>query len=222
MSNHKTVSIPEIKGYDYSMNLSNDKNIKRGIKEIEKIIRSSQEYKDYIKYLKENVDMTRCAFFKNVNSNVSKVKIEIHHEPLTLYDIVETVLNKHIDEDNGCVNAYDVAEEVMRLHYQDEVGLIPLSITLHKMVHNSDKIKIPLHLIYGNYIKFISDYEDYVDEKVVKKLEDKIKETKLLTEDSFDAIKVNFSYLDVDGFKLPEYISDDISDSKDESKVLVA
>lgn len=222
MSKHKTIIISEVGGYDYSMNLSNDKNIKRGIKEIEKIVRSSQEYKDYIKYLKENVEMTKCAFFNNVNSNVSKVKIEIHHEPLTLYDIVETVLNKHIDEDNGCVNAYEVAEEVMKLHYQDEVGLIPLSITLHKLVHNSDKIKIPLHLIYGNYIKFISDYEDYVDEKVVKKLEDKIKDTKLLTMESFDAIKVNFSYLDVDGFKLPEYISDEVPNEHEKTDTSAA
>ena len=153
--------------------------------------------------------MDQCAFFNNVNSSSSKVKIEIHHEPLTLYDITEAVLNKHIVENDGNVNAYEVAEEVMSLHYKDEVGLIPLSITLHEMVHNSDKIMIPLHLVYGNYIKFVEEYEEYMDDKTIKKLEDKIKNTKLLSEKSFDAINVEFTYVDVDGFSLPQMLEDE-------------
>lgn len=217
MSKIKTIDIESVEGYEYRLNISNDNYIKKAINEIEKIVRSSQEYRNYIKYLKENVNMNRCAFFNNVNSDVSKVKIEIHHEPLTLYDIVQTVLNKHIIENNGIVNAYEVAEEVMMLHYKDMVGLIPLSITLHEMVHSSDKIKIPLHLVYGNYIKFIDEYEQYIDDKVITKLENKIKETKLLTEDSFKDIQVEFSYLNVDNFSLPQIISDDNDDVSETS-----
>lgn len=209
MSKYRVVNISEVQGYNYSLNVGSDKCIQRAIKEIEKIVRSSQEYRDYIKYLKENMDMTKCAFFNSVNSDVSKVKIEIHHEPLTLYDITQAVLNKHIEENQGAVNAYEVAEEVMVLHYRDLVGLIPLSITLHEMVHASDKIKIPLHLIYGNYVKFVEEYEKYIDEKVIKKLEKKIQETKLLTKESFQDIEVEFRYLDVDNFSLPQIISDD-------------
>lgn len=209
-SKNRTIPIDRAKGYIYQVDTSTDKAIDRVIKNIENIIRSSPEYRDYIKFLKENVDMDKCAFFNNVSSNnSSKVKIEVHHEPLTLYDYVSIVLNKHMAEKSGMVNEYEVAEEVMELHYKDLVGLIPLSITLHEMVHSSDKVKIPLHLVYGDYISFINQYSDYVDSKIIDKLDKKIADTKLLSEKSFDDISINFSYLDVDGFKLPTAIEDD-------------
>ena len=46
---------------DYTVQLRSDKDRVKFVKRIEKIVRSSQEYKDYIAYLKENVDMTNMV-----------------------------------------------------------------------------------------------------------------------------------------------------------------
>ena len=68
------------------------------IKQVEATCRKSMEYKDYMKFLKRNTDLKRCTVLKGLNTEGGKkYTIEIHHEPFTLFDIVETVLNKHED-----------------------------------------------------------------------------------------------------------------------------
>lgn len=192
----KTV-IPE--DMQYSPIINNEKDKVKFIKRCEKIIRSSMEYRDYITFLKENIDMDRCAFFKNVSSEDTKrVKIEIHHEPFTLYDYVAVVVDKFQTE-GFPLNDLSISDEVMELHYNNKVGLIPLSVTIHKAVHNSNKIVIPLNMVYGDYAGFLSspEYESYVDD-LYDKLESKINATKNLTEESFDALKKQFMYIEMD------------------------
>ena len=122
----KTV-IPE--DMEYVVVINNDKDKSKFIKRCETIIRSSNEYKDYIAFLKEHVDMNRCAFFQNISTeDTRRVKIEIHHEPFTLYDYVEVVVDKFIAEGYP-LNDLSIADEVMELHYNNKVGLIPLSKT---------------------------------------------------------------------------------------------
>ena len=78
---------------EYFVFINSDKDKVKFIKRCEKVIRSSNEYRDYVAFLKENIDMDKCAFWKNVSSENSKrVKIEIHHEPFTLFDIVSVVV----------------------------------------------------------------------------------------------------------------------------------
>ena len=162
-------SMPE--NMEYNVVLNTDKDHVKYIKRMEQIIRSSMEYRDYIAYLKEYVNMNHCAFFNNVeNAQGSRVRIEIHHEPLTLFDIVKTVLNKHIEESIPLNDLY-IADEVMELHYTNKVGLIPLSKSMHQIVHNSNEVFIPLNLIYGDYKAFIEEYNDYLNEDLVDKLE---------------------------------------------------
>ena len=115
---------------------STPKEQKKFIKSTETLIRSSLEYKTYIKFLKDNLDMNRCAVLKNIkNGDGKRYRIEIHHEPFTLFDIVETVINRRLDEGED-INALHVADEVMELHYEGHIGLIPLSVTMHELVHN--------------------------------------------------------------------------------------
>ena len=64
--------------FDYGIYLGNDKDTEKFIKRVETIVRSSQEYKDYILFLRENVDMTKCSYFNNVdNKQTRKIHIEI-------------------------------------------------------------------------------------------------------------------------------------------------
>lgn len=193
---------------EYAVSLETEKDKIKYIKRIEQIVRSSMEYRDYIVYLKNNVDMNRCAFFNNVEATSgARIRIEIHHEPLTLFDIVKTVVYKFMDEGMPLNDLY-IADEVMNLHYTNKVGLIPLSKSVHQIIHNSNQIIIPLDLIYGDYKAFLEEYNDYLDEELVNKIAMKIKDTKSFKQSMVDALTPKYTYIDCDGFQLPQKIED--------------
>ena len=111
--------------------------------------------------------MNRCAFLNNItNENTFKIRIEIHHSPFTLRDICSTVINKRM-KNGECMYIEAVAYEVIYLHYCLMVGLIPLSETVHELVH-SQYIFVPVDKVYGYYKQFIEQYD--VDQELLDKL----------------------------------------------------
>ena len=194
---------------EYDVTYDTEKDKRKFIERTKRVIRTSQEYKDYMRFLRENMDMNKCAFFSGIkHTRENKVQVEIHHEPFTLDDIVRTVIAKQLDEGKP-LNDLDIADEVMELHYNDMVGLVPLSKTIHEVIHSdTDKLFIPISLCYGNYKKFIEEYQDYLEKEddILARLEKKIELTKGIRDDSFNALEVQFQYLDVDGVELPEKI----------------
>lgn len=211
--------IEAVEDFEYKETYSTDTEKGALVKRTEALIRASMEYSDYISFLRENVGMDACAFFNNVSkANGKKIRIEIHHAPLTLFDITKLVVDRMIDTGEE-INALLIAERVMEIHYRNKVGLIPLSKTIHEVVHNSEKIKIPLYMIYGNLREFIKEYADQLEKdenKAIRmKLHNAIELTKNIKADSFDTLKTKFTYLKVDGFELPVKI-DDVKDVKKE------
>ena len=191
---------------EYNIYLNTERDKEKFIKRIEKVVRSSMEYRDYIAFLKEYIDMNHCAFFTNVeNGQGSRVRIEIHHEPLTLFDIVKVVVNKHIEEGIPLNDLY-ISDEVMNLHYTNQVGLIPLSKSIHQIIHNSNEIIIPIKLVFGDYKKFLDEYSDYVDDDILDKLERKINETKTIKKEMFNKLDPSYVYVEVDGYSLPKKV----------------
>ena len=159
--------VPEFNISDYD--LSNPKELSKYFKSIERICRNSRTYKKLINFLRENVDMNKCSYFKNVdNIDTYSLKIHIHHTPLTLYDIVTTVYNKRL-LNHESLSEMMVAKEVMWLHYNLFVGLIPLSETVHASVHNGQAF-IPTTKVYGMYKTFVKLYEPYMDKELLKVL----------------------------------------------------
>lgn len=153
--------IPEYTTEDYD--LFNEKDFKKYIDDIERMVRSSKEYRDYIQYLRNYMDMNASAFFANVNNIEStKIKIEIHHTPFTLFDITLTVFNKRSRLQEQ-LDIEMVAKEVAYLHYFLYVGLIPLSKTEHKLVH-TQSLFIPLNLVLGKFDQFIEMYKTDIPE----------------------------------------------------------
>ena len=198
----KTINISKPVEMDYSIFIGDAKHRHRFIDRIEKQVRQSLEYRDYIQFLKENANLNKCIFFNNISQNgkrSNRISLELHHEPFTLFDIVSTVVNRY-EAEGIPLNSLLIADEVLKLHYENKVGLVPLSKTMHQMIHNSDKIKIPLTAVYGNYNEFLNEYEPYAEENgLFDKLEKKLELTKNLTEKDFEAIKTEFKYLDVEG-----------------------
>lgn len=176
--------------------LMDEKDIKKYFSDIEKRVRQSFEYKKYISYLKENFDMTKCSIYENVsNAENYNIKIHIHHEPITLYDIVVTIYNKRkiFHED---LSVSMVAKEVMYVHYCLMVGLIPLAETVHELVHNQ-YLFIPTTKVFGHYKEFIKQYDDFLPEG----LESTLSEIEKASEEYEDQLKVlekHYIYLDTD------------------------
>lgn len=185
--------------------VTSDKDVYKLIKTVERTVRSSLEYKDYIAFLRDKIDMKQCAFFNNVSIKQGKrVSIEIHHEPFTLYDIVSIVVKKFIHESRE-LDIFDISDEVMRLHYANMVGLIPLSKTVHGLVHDG-KVFIPMQIVYGNYLEFIEEYNDFIPDDIKSMLQVKIHMSKEINELEADILEKKYVYLDVDGFTLPHII----------------
>jgi hypothetical protein len=64
-----------------------------------------------------------------------------------------------------------VAYEVMFVHYSLMVGLIPLSETVHELVH-TQYLFIPTDKVYGYYRAFVQSYYNYIDPELLDKLDE--------------------------------------------------
>lgn len=182
----------------------NARERRKFITRIEKIVRTSKEYRRYIKYIKEHFDMEHCEVFPNVRtSNGKKYTIEIHHEPFQLSWITDIVLRKH--EDLGeTLDPYIIADEIMALHYDGKVGLIPLCKTAHELV-TSNRIAIPLQYVYQNYHQFALDYDiwipDYVRDLIQLKMQLSLQTSQIQSDVILDP---TVTYVDVEGMTYPE------------------
>lgn len=188
-----------------SYHILSEKDRLKLIRETENLVRSSLEYKQLVAFLKSEVDMTKCSFFQNVSSKTSKVSIEIHHHPFTLFDIVVTIINKYEDEGKE-LNPLMIADEVIKIHYTNMVGLIPLSKTVHQLAHDG-KVFIPLQYVYGEYTNFLIAYDKWIPEPVkgaLKVLLDMSKDSANL---DLSILKPKYVYIEVDGFQVPSIIS---------------
>lgn len=150
--------------------LLDDKSFKRYISDLERIVRISFEYRQLIAYLRNTEGMNVCSFLDNIsNADNTKIKIELHHSPLTLYDICMAVFKKRQYKKES-TNIEAVAEEVMYLHYIGWVGLIPLSATAHDLVHNQ-YLFVPTDKVRGFYKEFVHAYYDYIDPDTLDSLD---------------------------------------------------
>lgn len=159
--------IPEYAIQDYDM--FDEKDMGKYMKDLERFIRQTLEYKQMVQYLREYMDMRNCAFLPNVtNEYTPKIRIEIHHSPMTLFEVCSVILRKRMAL-GECLDIEAVAYEVLYVHYCLMVGLIPLSETVHELVHNQ-YIYVPANRVYGYYKAFVYQYHDYMSAELLDKL----------------------------------------------------
>ena len=178
-------SIPEYNIIDYD--IFNEKDFEKYLADIEKSVRSSFEYQEFIAYLRNYMDMNKCSFFENVtNADTTKIKIHIHHSPFTLYEIALTVFNKRMFYKES-IEVEMVAKEVMYIHYFLMVGLIPLAETVHELVHKQ-LIFIPLDKVMGKFEEFEDRYRQFIPVESVDKMQFLREQTKIYNQASNIAI----------------------------------
>lgn len=199
----------EVPTIDRYINIMSEKDKLKFIFTLERIVRSSMEYKQYIEFLRKEIDMVQCSFFKNIDNKEGKrVTIEIHHEPFTLFDITQAVVEKWMAEGTP-INPLMMSDEIMRIHYQNKVGLIPVSITVHELIHVG-KLFVPLQNVYGNFIAFLEEYDQYIPNDVKEKLQLKLQMSKDATNQDMSIIEKKYLYLEVDGFSLPQPLEEKV------------
>jgi hypothetical protein len=141
----------------YCKKFYDEKQFTTFVKAVEKLVRRSNEYSAYVGHLKK-LGLNKCAFYNNVDDE--RATIEFHHYPFTLYDIV-TIVTENRFMNKKPVSTFLVAQEVMNLHFQNLIGLVPLSKTVHKLVH-AGEIFVNINMVYGYVDEFVNRYEDAI------------------------------------------------------------
>ena len=200
----KVNNIPQYETTEYCLEDNDD--FTKYIEDIEKEVRNSFEYQEMIQYFRNNMDMNRCSALGGVsNKEETKIKIHIHHSPITLYEITVIVQEKRRFYHES-LDIEDVAKEVCYVHYCLLVGLIPLCETVHDLVHNEFYF-IPNYAVMGGYDKFLEMYDPWVPTQIKQKLDrlEKYSETFDETE-NMKILEAHYIYLDIEGMdRLPSY-----------------
>lgn len=205
-SSGKTFHIGQLPEYDREdYDLANPKDFERYIKDIKSEVRGSFEYRELIKYLRENCGMDRSGLNPDISNTDNKhVKIEIHHTPFVLEDIVKIVYEKRLANHED-LSVEMVAKEVMACHYRCMVGLYPLTATEHELVHNG-YLFVPPSKVFGRYNLFMQEYDPYIDSADKETIEEiEAYEKSFNSEEQNTLLSQSNIYLDPDGaYQLPQ------------------
>lgn len=180
-SSNSMFSLPFYKDAEY---FSNFDNYVFFIKSVEKLVRRSQYYSRYIKYLRDEIGLTFCQVLSNIsNENGEKITIEMHHGPiLTLFDYVAIILD-HLIEEGERITTFKVAKIVLEEHYNNNVQVVMLSKTVHQAVH-AENIFINYKQGFGDLNTFLKKYHKGLQNEQIMKINRYIETSKKY--DSFD------------------------------------
>lgn len=140
----------------------------RFIKKVEALVRSSPEYKAYISYLRNDLRMDHCSFLPNLNMSEGEINLEMHHCPLTLFNIVDIIVNHRLAR-NQAITSMTIADEVMQMHFENKIGILPVSTSIHKLIHSGALLVHPA-MVHGDWMGLLRDYPDGVNEELMGKL----------------------------------------------------
>ena len=199
------IKIDELPTYDrYDYDLNDDKSFGHYIEAVKKSVRNSFEYRQMVNYLREYLDMNKCAYYENVtNADTTKIRIEIHHAPFMLSDICYIVYNKRVAYREP-LDEEMVAKEIMYLHYCLWVGLIPLAETVHELVHNQ-YLFVPSTKVLGNWKEFYNRYEPYMSPEQIEAINNIMSVSNEVDDRYQTLLSKHFIYVDASGaYNLPK------------------
>lgn len=173
--------------YYREMYQDEEKDKPKLIKEIESMARKVEEYGRFIKYLRHEMNLTYCSVLKHVDLSDPDIKasVEMHHYPFTLYDITEVILNKYVEElfdEIGGIDTFIIANDVVVLHYTGYVGIVPLSATMHELVHSGGYILTKDNVAFGNPTRFYDEYKKWFSTEMLNKYTEYLESTNNIEE----------------------------------------
>ena len=75
--------------------------------------------------------------------------------------------------------SFDICKEVLNLHSLNLVGLVPLCITEHQLVHDGVRF-IPLTSTFGKIKEFVDIYFEAIDDNLIEKYNELVEMTEKL------------------------------------------
>ena len=150
-------------------NFENETEYNKFVKNCEKLVRGSLEYKLWRNYIIDVLGINECALTKEV---MSQATVEIHHQIPSLFILVKSLVNKKLDS-NESFSTFDIALESIELHFKNKIGYIPLVSSLHEKFHNGF-LKLPFELIKGDYNYFLNELSKYLDSEDLDVLQERL------------------------------------------------
>lgn len=135
---------------------------KNYVKKCEKAVRTSQDYSNFIKYIKEILGINFCQVSSQIVSG--DATIEMHHGPIfTLFDYCSIILNDYLQKGKK-ISTFRIANTVIQEHYDMRVQVVMLAVTNHEAVTNRD-IFLNIRQGIGNVNEFIEKYANAFDDE---------------------------------------------------------
>ena len=140
-------------------NFENEAEYKKFSRNCEKTIRGSIEYKLWISYIKDVLQIQSCAITQEAMGEVS---IEVHHHIPSLYTLVTALVNRKIEHDEK-FSTFDIALEAIELHFANKIGYVVLIKSMHEKLHNGF-LSVPVSLVKGDYKYFVKEFSQFLDD----------------------------------------------------------
>jgi len=176
------VNIPEIRSSNMSLysdqcpfslplritSFENEKTYVAFIKNCEKLIRQSSEFKLWRDYIRDVLHATTCSISNEISGEVS---ISIHHHIPDLFTLAKALINRKLASETP-FSTFDICLEAIELHFTNHVGYTPLIESLHEKFHNG-YLRIPVEYIRGDYQYFIDNLMSFLDDDDITKIMDR-------------------------------------------------
>lgn len=154
--------------------ISNIYELEDLLPDIERTIRTSREYRVTVFWHKSKHSLSVDSIDNLDSYDYDKLTVDMHHYPLTLYDICYLVGSKMLaDNPDKEFLTFDIASEVIREHFNDTIGIVPLLRSDHEKTHEG-LLNLTPDMIHGDYTAFIDKYKDYITEPMMNNIKDKL------------------------------------------------
>lgn len=138
------------------------------INSCKRAFRSSTTYKNYKSYL-YSIGLDRCQIMPNIKASDDMASIEMHHNGITLEEIIIIIVNHTLNTVGHCTT-FDIVTELKRIHKANQVPLVMLSKTSHQLADNNETFVVPAQMCFGFWTVFLNEHRMGITPGIAKKI----------------------------------------------------
>jgi len=172
-------------------NFENESEFKKFIRNCEKLVRGSLEYKLWKEYIIVVLGINQCMI---TEESMNECTVEVHHHMPSLFILIKAIVGKKLAKQEE-FSSFDIAMEAMNLHYTNKVGYAVLVKAIHERFHNG-VLQIPIDIVKGDYKYFINNYSEFLDDDDIDVLKQR---TSVHNDESYKWSKDNYPGIAMEG-----------------------
>jgi len=150
-------------------NFERETDFKKFLKNCEKLVRGSLEYRMWRNYIIDVLGVNTCMV---TDERMDEVSVEVHHHIPPLYDVIKALVNKKI-ENSEDFSTFDIALETIELHFANKIGYLTLIGSMHEKLHNG-YLTVPISFVKGDYQYFLREFSKYLDDEDLDKINSRL------------------------------------------------